>query len=103
MSALIIVDVQNDFVDGLFALKNSPAKQDGLDVIPVINDLLTTIKFDCVVYTQDWHPSNHISFFENVHSRKFFMNGVSIICISIYEIVLRLIKCFESFTIQNLL
>lgn len=66
MSALIIVDMQNDFICGSLALKNSPAKQDGFRVIPVINHILQSTKFDCVVYTLDWHPADHISFIDNV-------------------------------------
>ena len=69
-SALVIVDVQNDFIDGKLALKNCPAKQDGGEVVPVINHLIDTIPFDVIVYTQDWHPKDHCSFIENVHLRK---------------------------------
>ena len=42
-SALLIVDVQNDFIDGKLALKNCPAKQDGGEVVPVINHLIDSI------------------------------------------------------------
>ena len=35
--ALMIVDVQNDFISGSMALKNGPAQQDGEKVVPVIN------------------------------------------------------------------
>ncbi|CAF1140894.1 unnamed protein product [Didymodactylos carnosus] len=64
VNALIIVDVQNDFITGSLALKN------GEEVVPVINNLLKTIPFDVVVYTADWHPKNHISFYENIGLRK---------------------------------
>ena len=74
-SALVIVDVQNDFIDGKLALKNCPAKQDGGEVVPVINHLIDTIPFDVIVYTQDWHPQNHCSFIENVHLRKLSENS----------------------------
>jgi len=54
-TALIIVDVQNDFLEGgALEVKN------GNDVIPVINDIQD--KFNLVVATQDWHPENHKSF-----------------------------------------
>lgn len=53
--ALIIVDVQNDFCSG-----GSLAVPDGEKVVPVINQLIP--QFECVVLTQDWHPTNHISF-----------------------------------------
>ncbi|VDM76094.1 unnamed protein product, partial [Strongylus vulgaris] len=32
------------------------------EAIPVINDLVQHKRLDLVVYTQDWHPGNHISF-----------------------------------------
>ncbi|CAC5389331.1 unnamed protein product [Mytilus coruscus] len=70
VSALIVVDVQNDFLDGSLALRNCPAGQDGLGVIPAINSVLDTVNFDLVVYTRDWHPSNHISFIDNIDKRK---------------------------------
>lgn len=41
-----------------------------LQVIQPINQLLDTTKFNIVVYTLDWHPTNHISFIENVGVRK---------------------------------
>ena len=53
-TALIIVDVQNDFVDGTLAVKNA------VRIIPVINFLIPY--YDNVVCTQDWHPDNHVSF-----------------------------------------
>ncbi|KAL4230997.1 hypothetical protein ACF0H5_011370 [Mactra antiquata] len=66
VSAFVIVDVQNDFIEGSLALHRCPAGHDGAEVIPIINKLLETIPFDLVVYTRDWHPDNHISFIENV-------------------------------------
>lgn len=68
-SALLIVDVQNDFIDGSLALKNCPAGQDGAEVVPVINNLINTVPFNTIVYTLDWHPSDHCSFHANVHLR----------------------------------
>lgn len=55
MRALIVVDVQNDFLPG-GAL---PVPQ-GDAVIPVANRVLQA--FDLVVATQDWHPPHHGSF-----------------------------------------
>ena len=40
MSALLVVDVQNDFLEGSLALRNCPAGQDGMGVIPAINSVL---------------------------------------------------------------
>lgn len=58
MEALLIVDVQYDFLPG-----GSLAVPDGDKVIPVINSLQS--KFETVVATQDWHPKNHGSFASN--------------------------------------
>ena len=55
MKALIIVDVQNDFLPG-----GALAVPEGDKVIPVINDL--SQDFELVFTTQDWHPANHCSF-----------------------------------------
>jgi len=69
--ALVVVDVQNDFIDGSLALINAPAGQDGAEVVPIINRLLERNCFKTVVYTQDWHPADHIGFHANLHLRKF--------------------------------
>lgn len=58
MKALLIVDVQNDFLPG-----GALQVEDGDKVIPVINRLQE--KFDFIVATQDWHPPNHGSFAAN--------------------------------------
>jgi nicotinamidase/pyrazinamidase len=55
MKALILVDIQNDFLPG-----GALAVPDGDKVIPVTNKLQTI--FPLVVATQDWHPANHGSF-----------------------------------------
>ena len=55
MDALIIVDVQIDFLPG-----GALAVPEGDKVIPVINEL--SQGFDLVFTTQDWHPANHCSF-----------------------------------------
>lgn len=52
--ALLIVDVQNDFVSGSLAIAEAET------IVPVINRLVAT--FDHVIAAQDWHPSGHISF-----------------------------------------
>ncbi len=70
MSALVVVDVQNDFISGTLAIKDCPAGQDGEAVVPIINTLIQQADFDLVVYTLDWHPDNHISFIENVAQRQ---------------------------------
>jgi nicotinamidase/pyrazinamidase len=55
MKALVIVDMQNDFMPG-GALGVSGADR----LIPIINALIPN--FPLVVASQDWHPSDHISF-----------------------------------------
>ena len=67
---MLIIDVQNDFIDGTLALKRCQAGEDGNDIIPIINKLITDVPFSLIVYTQDWHPQNHISFYENLPLRK---------------------------------
>jgi nicotinamidase/pyrazinamidase len=54
-TALILVDVQNDFIPG-----GALPTQQGDEVVPVINRLQP--RFDVRVATQDWHPANHGSF-----------------------------------------
>lgn len=53
--ALILVDLQNDFVDG-----GALAVPQGREVIDAANRLMP--QFDVVVATQDWHPPDHQSF-----------------------------------------
>jgi nicotinamidase/pyrazinamidase len=55
MTALIIIDVQNDFLPG-----GALAVPDGDAVVPVINRIVD--RFELVVATQDWHPPGHGSF-----------------------------------------
>lgn len=62
MKALIVVDIQNDFLQG-----GSLAVPVGNEIIPVINSIQE--KFDLVVATQDWHPKGHKSF-ASQHSNK---------------------------------
>jgi nicotinamidase/pyrazinamidase len=65
MNALIIVDVQNDFLPG-----GALAVKEGDVIIPVINNLQN--KFDLVVATQDWHPFDHKSFASSHPGKKVF-------------------------------
>ncbi|XP_033631961.1 uncharacterized protein LOC117293674 [Asterias rubens] len=69
-AALFVVDVQHDFIDGSLSLRNCAAHHDGADVVPVINKLLEALTFDLVVYTKDFHPPDHLSFYDNLHLRK---------------------------------
>lgn len=58
MKALLIVDVQNDFLPGgALGIPGSDA------ILPVINALQE--QFLCIIATKDWHPSEHMSFAVN--------------------------------------
>lgn len=70
ITCLLIVDLQNDFISGSLSLLNCPAKQDGAEVVEPINELLQSCNFDVVAYTMDWHPKNHVSFYDNLHKRE---------------------------------
>lgn len=63
MDALILVDLQNDFLPG-----GALPVPRGDEVIAPANRLMR--KFDLVVATQDWHPANHGSFAANHSGRK---------------------------------
>jgi nicotinamidase/pyrazinamidase len=54
-AALLVIDVQNSFVEG-----GALAVPQGSYVVPVINRLMPL--FAHVVLTQDWHPAQHQSF-----------------------------------------
>ena len=56
--ALVIVDLQNDFMSG-----GSLAVAGANEIIPITNALQPY--FDLIVATQDWHPENHGSFAAN--------------------------------------
>ncbi|KQP23634.1 bifunctional nicotinamidase/pyrazinamidase [Pseudorhodoferax sp. Leaf267] len=64
-AALIVVDVQNCFIDG----GTLPVKG-GAEVVPVINKLSTA--FQNIVVTQDWHTQGHASFASAHGSKKPF-------------------------------
>jgi nicotinamidase/pyrazinamidase len=55
MTALLLIDIQNDFLPG-----GSLAVPEGNEIIPLVNSLQP--QFDLVVATQDWHPRAHKSF-----------------------------------------
>ncbi|GHA77719.1 bifunctional nicotinamidase/pyrazinamidase [Pontibacter akesuensis] len=55
MRALLLIDIQNDFLPG-----GALAVPEGNAILPVVNKLQE--QFDLVVATQDWHPPQHKSF-----------------------------------------
>jgi nicotinamidase/pyrazinamidase len=56
-TALIVVDVQPDFMPG-----GALACHEGDAIVPGIDRLLRARRFRHVVATQDWHPAGHVSF-----------------------------------------
>lgn len=63
MKALLIVDVQNDFLPGgALGIRGSD------QILPVINSLIDQFSF--VVATKDWHPPEHVSF-ANTHGKRY--------------------------------
>lgn len=73
MKALILVDIQSDFLPG-----GALAVPEGDLVIPIANELQRA--FPLVVATQDWHPANHGSFAVNHPGRNVYeqidLNGL---------------------------
>ena len=73
MKALIIIDMQNDFLSG-----GSLAVPDGEEIVAIVNSMQQY--FDLVVATQDWHPSTHKSFASNNPGKKTYdeieLNGL---------------------------
>jgi nicotinamidase/pyrazinamidase len=73
MRALIIVDLQYDFLPG-----GALPVTEGDTVIPIVNQIQPL--FPVVVATQDWHPPNHGSFAVNHPGKKLYdqigLNGL---------------------------
>lgn len=73
MKALIIIDIQNDFLPG-----GALAVAQGNEIIPIVNKI--QLQFDLVVATQDWHPPDHGSFAANHPDKKIYeqveLNGL---------------------------
>ncbi|WP_066802477.1 bifunctional nicotinamidase/pyrazinamidase [Moraxella oblonga] len=64
MKALLVVDVQNGFIGGNLAVAGAN------NIIPTVNRLID--EFDTVILTQDYHPKDHISFYQNHDGKKPF-------------------------------
>ena len=65
-SALILIDIQNDFCPG-----GALAVNEGDQVVPLANQLQE--KFAITILTQDWHPATHQSFASNHGADPFSM------------------------------
>lgn len=61
--ALIVVDLQNDFMPG-----GALAVRQGDEVVPVANRLMPL--FDLVVASKDWHPADHGVFVTQYNDKK---------------------------------
>lgn len=59
MKALVLVDIQNDFLPG-----GALAIREGDQILSIVN-LLLAQDFDLIVATKDWHPQDHGSFAVN--------------------------------------
>lgn len=73
MKALILVDIQQDFMPS-----GALPVPCGDEIIPIVNSLIPNYQY--VIATQDWHPANHKSFASNYPDKKIFdiieLNGV---------------------------
>lgn len=74
MKALIIIDVQYDFLPG-----GALPVNEGDKIVQVINELQS--EYDLVVATQDWHPEGHKSFYTSHPNKNAFdeiaLNGLN--------------------------
>ena len=64
-TALVVIDVQNDFCPG-----GALAVNDGDAIVPLVNALIGDHRH--VVLTQDWHPAGHSSFASSHEGRSPF-------------------------------
>jgi nicotinamidase/pyrazinamidase len=65
MHALLLIDIQNDFLPG-----GALAVPGGDEIIPVVNARIP--EFQMIVATQDWHPPDHGSFAPNHPGKNVF-------------------------------
>lgn len=65
MKALLLIDIQNDFLPG-----GALAVPRGDKIIPIVNKIQD--HFDLIVATQDWHPQDHKSFASNHEGKNTF-------------------------------
>ena len=65
MKALVIVDLQNDFLPG-----GALGVREGDLIVPLVNQLMAD--YEVVVATMDWHPADHGSFAVNHEGREVY-------------------------------
>jgi nicotinamidase/pyrazinamidase len=71
--ALLVIDMQRDFLPPLDGIGGALEVKDGDAIIPSINALAE--KFEHVILTQDWHPHGHISF-ASTHGKQPFTQTI---------------------------
>jgi nicotinamidase/pyrazinamidase len=71
--ALVVIDMQRDFLPALDGIGGALEVKAGDTIIPGINSLAQ--KFDHVLLTQDWHPRGHISF-ASTHGKQPFTDTI---------------------------
>ncbi|MFI0435336.1 MAG: bifunctional nicotinamidase/pyrazinamidase [Parachlamydiaceae bacterium] len=64
MKALLLVDLQHDFLPG-----GALGVNNGGAIIPLINEMIH-YPFDLIVATKDWHPADHRSFASHHQGKK---------------------------------
>ena len=67
--ALLVIDMQNDFMPNTPGHSSPLPVIEGDQIIPAINALAA--RFEHVILTQDWHPRGHISFASTHHLQPF--------------------------------
>jgi len=72
-AALLVIDMQRDFLPPVDGIGGALEVKDGDAIIPGINTLAQ--KFDHVLLTQDWHPRGHISF-ASTHGKQPFKDTI---------------------------
>lgn len=61
---LLVIDMQNDFISGSLPVTGAE------DIIDMVEDLTKMDIWYQVLYSQDWHPADHISFYSNLGLRQ---------------------------------
>ena len=64
--ALVVIDMQNDFVEPTGSLSVGGATK----IIPIVNNIRN--KFENVLFSYDWHPKDHVSFVDNHPGHKVY-------------------------------
>ncbi|KER28167.1 hypothetical protein T265_04928 [Opisthorchis viverrini] len=85
-TALLIVDVQKDFVTGSMRTDRCPAQMDAMGIIKPIN-YLCGLPFKQIYVSKDWHPRDHVSFHENRNRWRLSKNSKASSIQKIYDTI----------------